>query len=253
MHDAKTVKRGADAIGGKSISLLLSIAVLTARAATAQISLQASDALVTAGGNLQYSLTSSATQPATAWSVTVVVADPNGTVIRQSAITLDEYRADAQRGTVSEDEIAGSLLRPRQTRRFELPGPFDPRLVLTVTPVAMVFLDGTSIGDPLLIESIFHRRAAERDARAEMLQQLLDVRTRYVGPAALQEAIARLSRSITPDPGHVRRACQKDLREALTRSRDDAIDPMAELSRQIEIVRREYNAAVQHATPRKDH
>jgi hypothetical protein len=120
-----------------------------------------------------------------------------------------------------------------------------------VTPVAMVFLDGTSAGDPLLIESIFHRRAAERDARAEMLSQLREVRSHY-GGAALKEASARLARSTMPDPGHARELCQKHLRDALVRSETDDIDPMAELSREIEVLRREYQAAVQHATPRKE-
>jgi hypothetical protein len=253
MRERKNVRSRRTVAGSRLIALVALIAVLTPHRAAAQaVPLQASDGQVTDRGHLQYSLTSSAAQPATAWSVTVVVADPNGTVMRQSAITLDEYRAEAQRGVVSEDELARSLLRPRQTRRFELPGPFDPRLVVTVTPVALVFLDGTSIGDPLLIASIFRRRAAERDARGEMLRQLLDVRAHYVGPAALKEAIARLSQLAAPDPDHARRTCQKNLRDALARSEDDDVDPLAELSRQIEIVRREYAAAVQHATARKE-
>lgn len=251
MHNAKHVK-GRDAASGQHISRLALIALLMPHLAAAQgIGLQASDGQVTDAGNLQYSLTNLAAQPATAWSVTVVVADPNGTVIRQRAITLDEYRVEGLRGIVSENEVARSLLRPQQTRRFELPGPFDPRLVVSVTPVAIVFLDGTSVGDALLIESIFHRRAAERDARAEMLRQLRDVRSHY-GGAALKDAIARLSRSAMPDPGHARELCQQHLREALVRSETDDIDPMAELSREIEILRREYQAAVQHATPRKE-
>jgi hypothetical protein len=85
-----------------------------------------------------------------------------------------------------------------------------------------------------------------------MLRELLDVRTNYVGTPALKEAIARLSHSGTPDPGHARQLCQKNLCEALARSEADDIDPMAKLTRQIEIVRREYDAAVQHAAPRKE-
>jgi hypothetical protein len=251
MRQATFLKKRNDSVVSKYIPLLVLLAILTLRAVAGQaIPLEASDAQVTDQGNLQYSLTSSARQPATAWCVTILVADRNGTVVRQAAITLDEYRAEAQRDVVSDDEIGRSLLRPQRTRRFELPGPFDPRLLVTVTPVAMVFLDGTSVGDPLLLESIFHRRAAERDARGEMLRQLRDVQTHYVGPAALREAIARLSKLATPDPGRARQLCQKNLREALARSEANDIDPMAELSRQIEFVRREYEAAVQHATTR---
>jgi len=231
----------------------LVVALLTAGPSSAQtVPLQASDAQVTDRGNLEYLLTSFAAQPATAWSVTVVVTDPHGTLIRQSAITVDEYRADAQRGFVSGDQLAHSLLRPGQPRRFELPGPFDSRLLVTVTPAAMVFLDRTSVGDPLMIASIFDRRAEERDARAEMLRQLVDVRARYAGPAALKEAMKRLSRPVTPDPGHARELCEKNLREALARSEAADTDPVVELSRQIEMVRREYDAAVRHAVAHKE-
>jgi hypothetical protein len=133
-----------------------------------------------------------------------------------------------------------------------LPGPFDPRLLATVTPAAMVFLDGTSVGDANLIASIFGRRAAERDARGEMLRQLVDIQTHYEGSGALREAIARLSRLATPDPDHARRACQEDLRDALTQAEATHDDPMEALARQIEIVRREYETALQHSVNRKE-
>ena len=248
MHDETATGRLGSVMGKHSprVALLL---MLTAQLADAQaIPVQASDAQVTDAGTLQYSLTSSAGQPATAWSVTVVVTDTNNALMHQSAITMDEYRA-AESGIIPEEELTDSLLRPNRIRRFEVTGPFDPRLQVTVTPAAMVYLDGTSVGDLVLIERIFRRRVEERDARADMLRQLIDVRTHYVGRRALQEAIARLARSATPDPGHARQLCQKNLREALTRPDTGSIDPLAELSRQIEAVRREYAAAVRHATP----
>ena len=250
MHRAKTANRRS---GSEKYLLVLALIVgLVPQAAAQSIPLQAGDAQVTDAGNLQYSLTSAAAQPATAWSVTVIVTDLNGRVIRQTAITLDEYRAEAAHGTVSDADIAPSLLRPRRTRRFEFPGPFDPRLLVTVTPAAIVFLDGSSVGDAVLIESIFNRRAEERDASAEMLRQLLDVQTHYVGAPALREALARLSHSVRPDPRQARQRCQKNLREALARSEANDSDPMTELSRQIEIVRREYDVAARHATARKE-
>jgi hypothetical protein len=254
MGELRIVRNRFNGVRRTYIPLFALMIALTPRGSAAQgVPLQASDAQVTQGGRLQYSLTNAATQPATAWSVIVAVADLNGTVVGQTVITLDEYRVEAQRGIISENEIRRSLLRPRQTRRFELPGPFDARLLVTVTPAAMVFLDGTSVGDAGLIASIFDRRAAERDARAEVLRQLLDIQTHYVGAAALKEAIARLSRSATPDPDHARRACQEDLREALTQAEANHDDPMKALARQIEIVRREYEAAVQHSMNRKEH
>jgi hypothetical protein len=40
--------------------------------------------------------------------------------------------------------------------------------------------------------------------------------------------------------------------DALARNESDSTDAMAELSRQIDAIQREYDAAVQHATPRKE-
>lgn len=252
MND-ETVEGRLASVAGRHSTILALAVVLTGRLAHAQaVPLQASDAQVTDEGNLQYSLTSLAAQPATAWSVTVLVEDANNTVVRRSVITVDEYRDDAQVDIVS-GEVDGSFLRPKRTRQFEVTGPFDPRHLVSVTPAAMVLLDGGSAGDGALIESIFHRRSEERDARAEMLRQLLDVQARYAGPQALKEAIARLARLTTPDPGHARQVCQKSLREALMRLQPDDTDPTAELSRQIETLRREYAAAVRHATARKEH
>lgn len=74
------------------VSLLVLVAMLTTHVALAQtIPLQAADAQVTDDGDLQYDLTNVASEPATAWCVFVTVRDPNGTLIRESAIITDEY------------------------------------------------------------------------------------------------------------------------------------------------------------------
>jgi hypothetical protein len=237
----------------KYLSVVVLAAVLTARTAVGQeMPMQASDAEVTDTGDLQYCLTNLAAQPATAWSVTVRVTDPNGIVIRHSAITTDEYRAEAQRGMASDEQSSTSLLRLHRPHRFVVPGPFDQRLHLTVTPLAMVFLDGSSVGHARLIASVFQRRAAEGDARRDILKQLRDVRTHYTGMAALKEAINRLSRPATPDPGHTHRMVEEQLRDALTHAEAGRVDAEKALDDQLDLISREYQLALQHSIPRQE-
>jgi len=236
----------------RRLSLALVFSVFTAAIVRAQpIPLQASDAQVTDDGDLQYSLTNDASQPATAWSVTVTMTDSNGSVLLHSAIMTDEYRAEALHGRVPDKEFDASLLRPHQPRRFVVRGPYDMTSQLTVTPAALVFADRSSVGDPQIIDHIFRRRAVERDARHDILRQLRDVQVRCTGVNALKEAIARLSRPRADDPGNTHRIVH-ELREALTRVDTDGLDPEHALAEQIAVVQLEYRAAVEHAAARKE-
>jgi hypothetical protein len=223
-------RRHLSAAHRRSIYLPVLALAITARIASAQvIPIQASDGLVTEDGDLQYSLTNSASQPATAWTVTLMATDPNGQVVRHIAITTDEYRAEADRGMVPDEELNRSLLRPH------------------------AFADGTAVGPVPVIESIFQRRIAERNAKHEILRQLRDVQTHYVGIEALKEAAARLRRSMTADdPGNAYQIVLQNLRAALTHSRTDGFEASRELAHQVDLVRREYRVAVQHSVPRKE-
>ena len=246
------LRRG-DAAYRRYISLAALTVIIAATNALAQtVPMQASDAQVNDDGDLQYCLTNAASQPATAWSVSVLVTDLNGSVVRHSAITTDEYRAEAQLGTRTDEELRASLLRPHRPRRFVVAGPFDERLLLTVTPLAMVFIDGSSTGQAAIIESVFHRRMVERDARHDILQQLRDVQAHYNGLEALKEAIARLSRPAIDDPGNTHLTIQQNLRESLQQAESRSIEPGDALAEEIDLVRREYDAAVQHSVPRKE-
>jgi len=116
-----------------------------------------------------------------------------------------------------------------------------------------VFVDGTSVGPAPVIESIFERRIAERNAKHEILQQLRDVQTHYVGIEALKEAAARVKRSMTADdPGNAYQAVLQNLHAALRHSRTDGAEANRELAHQVDLVRREYRVAVQHSVPRKE-
>jgi hypothetical protein len=198
-------------------------------------------------------LTNSASQPATAWSVTVMVTDPNGQIVGHSAITTDEYRGAADRGFVPGEELDQLLLRPHRRRRFIVSGPFDARLQLTVTPIAVVFIDRSSSGPARVIDDIFQRRAAEARAKHGILRQLRDVQAHYTGINALKEATARLARSATPDdPGDAHQRVLQSLRDALARIRSGHVDPVHELAHEIDVVRREYQLAIIHSVPRKE-
>jgi hypothetical protein len=234
------------------MSFALVLGLFPALTAWAQgIPLQASEAQVGDDGDLQYFLTNTASQPATAWSVTVTMSDGNGSVLLHSAIMTDEYRAEALHGRVPDEELDASLLRPHRPRRFVMHGPFDVRTQLTVTPAAIVFLDRSFVGDPQIIDRIFGRRAAERDARHDILRQLRDVQARCTGVSALKEAISRLSRPADTDPGNTHQIVH-DLHEALTRVETDGVDPTKALADQIEVVQLEYRAAVEHAAARRE-
>jgi hypothetical protein len=238
-----------DVVCRRYVSLALFFILLTAARARAQaVPLHATDAEVADDGDLRYVLTNAAAEPATAWSVSVMMTDNNGSVMLHSMITTDEYRAEALHGRVGDEELNATLLRPHRPRRFVVHGPFDVRMQLTVTPAAVVFLDGRSAGDPQLIDRVFARRAAERDARHDILRQLRDVQAHCTGVSALKEAIARLSRPVDTDPGNTRQIVQ-NLRSALE---NGGVDPAKVLADQIDVVAREYHAAVQHAAARKE-
>lgn len=236
------------------VALLVLAGMLTTHVAVAQtIPLQAADAQVTGDGDLQYDLTNIASEPATAWCVFVTVRDPNGTLIRESAIITDEYRAEALEDSASTDERDGYLLPVKRRRHFVVSGPFDPRSQLSVTPAAIVFADRTSAGHPRIIASIFQRRAGERDALLKTLHQLRHIDAHDAGVAALQEAIAILSRSRVPaDAGSPAQEVEQRLRQALAQTGAPGFDPARALADEIECVRREYHAAARHAVPRKE-
>jgi hypothetical protein len=236
------------------VSLLVLVAMLTTHVALAQtIPLQAADAQVTDDGDLQYDLTNVASEPATAWCVFVTVRDPNGTLIRESAIITDEYRVEALEDSASKDERDGYLLRVKRRRHFVVTGPFDPRFQLSVTPAAIVFADRTSAGHPRIIDSIFQRRAGDRDALLNTLHQLRSIDAHAPGIDALQDAIAKLARSRHPaDTGGPSQEVEQRLRQALTHTGEPGFDPARALTDEIECVRREYQAAARHAVPRKE-
>lgn len=236
------------------VSLLVLVAMLTTHVALAQtIPLPAADAQVTDDRDLQYDLTNVASEPATAWCVFVTVRDPNGTLIRESAIITDEYRAEALVDSASKDDRDGYLLRVNRRRQFVVAGPFDPRSQLSVTPAAIVFADRTSAGHPRIIDSIFQRRAGERDALLKTLQQLRNIDARDAGINALQEAIAKLSRLRLPaDTDSPSQQVEQRLRQAFAHTGEPGFDPARALADEIECVRRGYQAAARHAVPRKE-
>src|SRR4051812_26200945 len=79
MRDAESRSTDRQVVFRSCLPLVFAASLATAATARAQaIPLRATDALVTDDGDLQYSLTNAASQPATAWSVTVTMTDSNG-------------------------------------------------------------------------------------------------------------------------------------------------------------------------------
>lgn len=244
------VPRVAARLPSTFIAFAVSACLTSASTAAGQaVPLQARDAEVTNDGSLQYALTNLGSQAATAWSVTVTMTEPNGSIIQQYAVTMDEYLAEAGQPPVPvpDGDITTSLLRPQVPRHFTLTGGFDYRWLLTVNPVAIVFVDGTSAGQAPLIERIFRRRAAERDAIKEVVRQLSDVQDRYAGTSALRHAIAALSRAPDMDPANVHLTAEQRLRRALARAGSDESEATRALGQEIALTRRELQAAARHS------
>jgi hypothetical protein len=234
-----------------SASLGVLLLLFTNKASLQTLPMRASDATITEHGDMEYSLTNDADQAATAWGVSVIVKDPNGTVLRQSTMAVDEYAAEAL-GVASDADRGSLLLRPHRPRRFVVTGPFEQGWQVTVMPLAIVFADRTSAGHPQLIERIFYGRANERDMLSRALHELRDIAAHDTGIHALNEACKRLATLVpAKDRDGPVVAVQKHLHDAQTRVPDAAVDSAAVLADAIEILQREYEAADEHAEPKK--
>jgi hypothetical protein len=233
-----------------SASVAILLLLFTTKARVQTLPVRASDATITDGGDVEYSLTNDTAQAATAWGVFLIVKDANGTVVRQSTLAADEYAAGA--GVVSEADRERFLLRPHRPRRFVVTGPFDQGWQVTVMPVAVVFADRTSTGHPQLIERIFQGRAHERDTLWSALRALHDIAAHDTGIHALKEGCRRLATLVPPnDRDDPLVAVQQHLHDAVTRVPDAGVDAAAALADAIEILQREYEAAAEHAHPMK--
>src|SRR5688500_3856220 len=108
----------------------------------------------------EYAVTNESAKAATAWSVEFVTVDSLGATHR-SGLGEDTYITGALREI--DPHIESRWLEPRATRVLKMSGGVSRGATLVrVEPRvdAVVFEDGTSAGDPAIVEKIFDSRRA---------------------------------------------------------------------------------------------
>jgi hypothetical protein len=219
--------------------LCLECAAVSAR--SAELPVEASH-LVT-GPNSHVDLTNSSNQPVTAWTLVVTTMEKDGTT-RRVTETIDAYLSEVTK------EFSGmsakvDRLMPGQTREIAL-DPVGAGAVAEVT--AVVLQDGTALGDPETIASVFEHRATERD----QLREVVDVFGAVLPSAHGIAALEGLKRAFAVPASQGESAAHQSAREAvdsyLQRATPATAEPIDQLLRQYaDIVRREYELAAKHS------
>jgi len=195
------------------------------------------------GPNSHIDLTNTSSQPVTAWTLVVTTTQPDGTVHRATE-TVDAYLSEVTK------EFAGMSARierllPDQTREIAL----DPAGTGAIAEVTAVILqDGTALGDPEALTSVFEHRAQERDQLHEVVNVFESVLPSSRGTAALEG----LKRAFAVQSPQGESSAHQSAREAVdvylqrvTPANVDAVDQL--LRTYADIVRREYDLAEKHS------
>src|SRR5262245_12743826 len=140
------------------------------------------------GPSSHVELVNTGTRAATAWSIAITTPNKDGGLHRVIQ-TADAYLAEVTRALPRSPEHL-DWIRPGQSRDVQLdPQPPDA----SVRIFAVVLEDGTAIGDPQAIASIFAHRAAERDSLKRVADTFQSVLAAKKGKAALEELRARFA------------------------------------------------------------
>jgi hypothetical protein len=187
-------------------------------------------------------LTSTSTQPVTAWTLVLTTSEADGRV-RQSTTTIDAYLSEITRDLANSDKV--DRLMPGQTREIML----DPIPAGTTAEITAVILeDGLAIGDRDTIASIFEHRAKERDQLREVVQVFAAVLPSSRGAAALEDLQRRFAAGSSPEESDVHRVAREAVDvylQRVTRANEDAIDQL--IRRYADLVNREYQLAEKHS------
>jgi hypothetical protein len=195
------------------------------------------------GPNSHVDLTNNSNQPVTAWTLVVTTTQPDGTVHRTTE-TIDAYLSEVTKEFAGMSARVESLL-PGQTREIAI-DPAGAGAAAEVT--AVVLQDGTALGDPETLASVFEHRAAERDQLREVVNVFESVLPSARGVAALEG----LKRGFAVQSSQGESAAHQSAREAIdlylqraTPANADAIEQL--LRKYADIVRREYDLAEKHS------
>jgi hypothetical protein len=196
------------------------------------------------GPKSRVTLTNTAKQPVTAWSLATITLQPDGKT-RREIETVDGYLSEVTRGIPGSSERRERLL-PGQARQIALdPLPPDAKVEI----LAVVLDDGTAMGAPELITAIFARRAAERDAFQNVVEAFSEVLGTLHGGAALDALRDRLSAIAARAESTPVRAALDAVRTFRSQgAAPEAVDQ--QLRTYAAFVARQLELAVKHATIR---
>jgi hypothetical protein len=201
---------------------------------------------VTPGPSSQVELKNTGNKAVTAWSLGILThPDPSRThkVIHTGDAYLAEVTRDLPRSSPHLDWIP-----PGQSRVLPLdPQPPDA----TVEVMAVVLEDGTALGEPQTLKSIFDKRVVERDELRKVVDAFNAVLPTKHGTAAIEDLKSRLSASSGAEESTPHRSAREAVdafaQKAAAGKPDEADQSLRTYAA---FVQRQYDVAAKHAVRR---
>ena len=201
---------------------------------------------LTPGPSSQVELKNTGNKAVTAWSLGILThPDPSRThkVIHTGDAYLAEVTRDLPRSSPHLDWIL-----PGQSRVLPLdPQPPDA----TVEVMAVVLEDGTALGEPQVLTSIFDKRVAERDELRKVVDAFNAVLPSKRGAAAIEDLKSRLSASSGGEESTPHRSAREAVdafaQKAAAGKADEADQSLRTYAA---FVQRQYDVAAKHAVRR---
>jgi hypothetical protein len=231
------------------MSIILTMSLALGLAATPQVdSLPVTAGRLTTGPSSHVQITNTGKQVVTAWSLAITTHPEEGKthrVVQTSDAYLAEVTRDLPRASPHLD-----WLRPGES--FDIP--LDPQPAdASVQVMAVVLEDGTALGEPEILKTIFDHRAAERDELRKVVDTFNAVLPSRNGTAALVELQRRFSASATPgaDESTPHRSAREAVDTFAQKARaEDPEQVDRSLRSYAAFVQRQYEVAVKHAVRR---
>jgi len=196
------------------------------------------DQLVT-GASSHVRVHNAGKQSITAWSL--AITSEENQVTHRVIHAADGYLSEITHGLPQSSKLLDRI-EPGESRDFPLdPLPSGSR----VEVVAVVFDDGTAVGDEEIIGGIFARRLKERDAFRSVVDAFNEVLRNEHGSAALEALRERFTALLQRDESMPCRAALDAVETYARGANADQIDQS--LNTYAAFVAREYDLAVKHA------
>jgi hypothetical protein len=194
------------------------------------------------GASSHVELANTGSRAVTAWSVGITTHPQEGKTHREFH-TADAYLAEVTRDLPRSSPHL-DWLAPGESRTLPLdPQPADA----TVQVMAVVLDDGTALGEPQILQSIFDKRLAERDELHKVVDLFNAVLPVKRGAAALEELKARFSGAAPADESTTYRSAREAVNAFAQKAAVNADEADHSLRTYAAFVQRQYDVAVKHA------